>query len=104
MSVLEAVTVRRSRRRRSVRVPVLLAVSGLLAVAAAVPAARVLLHRDEAMPGVQVLGTSMAGTSEARVPARVRSVVAARLREPIALRAGGRDLRVTPSHLFTLDR
>jgi vancomycin resistance protein YoaR len=103
VTVLEAVTLR-SRRRRALRAPVLLAVGGALALVAAVPAARVLLHADEAMPGVSVLGADLGGTSEAQVPSELRSVVASTLREPVGLRAGGRVIWVPPSELFTLDR
>ena len=104
MDVLEPVTIRRSRRRRVLRLPLLLGVGGLLAIALAIPAARVLLHEQEAMPGVKVLGTDLGGTAEADVPQRLRSVVAAELREPLFLQAGGKEIAVRPSDLFTLDR
>jgi vancomycin resistance protein YoaR len=88
---------------RRIGVPLLILVFLASAVAAAL-AARALLHQDEAMPGVRVLGTDVAGLDAAQLGPRVRSLTAARLREPVELQVEGRAVTVAPALLFTLDR
>jgi vancomycin resistance protein YoaR len=56
------------------------------------------------MPGVRVLGADVAGLDAAALGARVRSLTAARLREPVDLAVAGRRVTVAPALLFTLDR
>ena len=67
-------------------------------------AARDLMHRDEAMPGVRVLGADVAGLGATALGLRVRELTAARLRDPVDLEVAGRRATVAPALLFTLDR
>jgi vancomycin resistance protein YoaR len=94
---------RRSRTWRRLGL-VVLAVAFAASAAAAVLGGRALLHRGEAMPGVTVLGADVAGLDFATLNARVRSLTAARLREPVELTTRGRRVTIAPALLFTLDR
>jgi vancomycin resistance protein YoaR len=103
VAVLEASTVRRPARLRR---PLLTAgvLVALLAIAGALLAGRAWLHAGEAMPGVRVLGTELAGTAHANLGVEIRRLVAQRLAEPVALDVPGRPVTIAPAKLFTLDR
>jgi hypothetical protein len=105
VAVLEA-SIRRSARRRRRRRPwrAVAAVALLLALAAGLLAGRAGLHGGEAMPGVRVLGTEVAGVPRSELGATVRGVVARRLAEPVPLRVAGRTVEIAPAKLFMLDR
>ncbi|MGH3105254.1 MAG: VanW family protein [Gaiellaceae bacterium] len=91
-----------SRLRRSA--PFLLGLAGLAALVAALLAGRALLHRGEAMPGVQILGTDLGGIDAAQTGPLVRTLTARRLAEPVTLTVGSGQTRIAPRVLFTLDR
>ena len=99
----EASTLRPARRlRRTLRGAAALFV--LLALVAAVLVGRAWLHAGEAMPGVHVLGTDLAGTPEAELGPAIRSLVARRLAEPVPLQVSGRTVEIPAAKLFLLDR
>jgi vancomycin resistance protein YoaR len=75
-----------------------------VSTAAAALSARALMHRGEAMPGVTVLGADVAGLDVAGLNDRIRTLTAARLREPVELAAAGERVTIAPTLLFTLDR
>ena len=94
---------RRRRRRRKLAPGLAVLAAFLLAVPAAL-AARDALHRGEAMPGVRVLDAEIAGLSRDEAVVEIRSATALRLAQPVVLRVAGKDVRVAPKLLFTLDR
>jgi vancomycin resistance protein YoaR len=96
----------RTRRAGFGRLPaiLLLAFVGLVVAGTAGLAGRALLHGGRAMPGVRVLDEDVSGLSRAEVAARVRSLTAARLGEPVTLAVEGRAVTVVPRKLFVLDR
>jgi vancomycin resistance protein YoaR len=99
--LVPAARTRRRRRRRS-PLPAL-----LIALLVAVPlllAARLALHRGEAMPGVRVLDAEVGGLQRADAAKAIRAATARRLAEPVALDVNGERVRVSPKLLFTLDR
>ena len=65
---------------------------------------RTSLHAGEAMPGVHVLGTDLAGTPETDSGPAIRSLVARRLAEPVPLQVSGRTVEIPAAKLFLLDR
>jgi vancomycin resistance protein YoaR len=98
MALVEA-SIRPSPLRRA-----LIAASWLVTVAALVVGAlaiRTLMHRNEVMPGVRVLGTELTGLTAEEAGIEIRRLTAARLREPAALDVG---VSIEPAKLFTLDR
>ncbi|MGE5689149.1 MAG: VanW family protein [Pseudomonadota bacterium] len=103
MAVLEASSLRPARRLRRLLLGAA-TLLGVLAVAVGLLALRGWLHTGEAMPGVRVLGTDLAGTSEAQLGPRIRGLAARRLAQPVPLEASGRTVRIEAAKLFTLDR
>src|SRR5262245_57569146 len=98
-----AARARRRRRRRRVSPVLFVALLFVLAIPAAM-AARDALHRGETMPGVEVLGTDVSGLGRADAAAEIRAATAKRLAEPVTLKVEGKQVRVSPKLLFTLDR
>ena len=88
-------------RRFLVALLVVLAVAG---AAVGALAGRAYLHEGEVLPGVRVLGTDLAGVEAGEVGLRIRSLVAARLAEPVPLAVAGEQIEIAPNALFTLDR
>jgi hypothetical protein len=93
---------------RPVRLRRFLVVLTLLLLAAAVAAGalagRAYLHQGEVLPGVRVLGTELTGLNREETGLRIRSLVAARLSEPVPLSVAGERVEIAPNRLFTLDR
>jgi len=103
--MLEASTLRRPRAVRARRTGVrLLALALVVAGAAAIPTGRALLHREETMPGVTVLGADVSGLSFEATEQRVRALTGERLRRPVPVTVDGERVDVLPSQLFLLDR
>lgn len=105
--MLEASTLTRRRalrrRRERVRLSALALLAFLLALAA-VPAGRALLHLDETMPGVTVLGADVGGLSAQEAGLLARSLTAERLQAPVPVTVVGEQVEVLPARLFLLDR
>ena len=88
-------------RRFLVGLLMLLLVAG---IAAGALAGRAYLHEGEVLPGVRVLDAELTGLGPADAGLRIRSLVAARLAEPVALAVAGERVEIAPNRLFTLDR
>ena len=102
MSVLAA-PVTRPRRLRRVGTGALVLIA-LLSVAVSVLAGRILLHRGETMPGVQVLGADLGGLEPAAAAREIRAVTARRLGRNLTFSVGSRERRIGANELFALDR
>jgi vancomycin resistance protein YoaR len=76
----------------------------LCAAVAGAMAGRAYLHQGEVLPGVRVLGTELTGLGREESGLRIRSLVAARLAEPVPLSVAGERVEIAPNRLFTLDR
>jgi hypothetical protein len=75
----------------------------LVVAAAAVLGWRALSYRDEALPGVEVAGAELGGSSRSEAEARIQRVVGSQLAAPVTVRARGRRVWVSPGEIFALD-
>src|SRR5215212_7941928 len=102
MAVLEAARARRARRIPRAATWLLVLV-GVLSLGTAALAGRALLHRGEVMPGVEVLGTDLAGLDAHAATAKIEQLTAARLAEPVSLDVGPRSVRLVPATVLQPD-
>jgi vancomycin resistance protein YoaR len=82
---------------------VAIALTLLVAVAAAALSVRAYTLRNSVLPGVRVAGVDVGGLSRADARARVEREVGARLRQPQRISLDGRSFIVQPDALLTLD-
>jgi vancomycin resistance protein YoaR len=90
----------RQLRRPSV---IAIVVAFMLVGTAAALAVRAYTLRDSVLPGVRVAGVDVGGLSRADARARIDSALQERLRAPIDISLGGRQLTVRPAELFSVD-
>ncbi len=93
-------------RNRSPWRPVILPLGLLFTLAVVGMAAlgvRAYLFKDEALPGVRVLGTDLTGQSQERAAATLRRAVQPRLTRVVAVEVGRRTVELSPSWLLALN-
>jgi vancomycin resistance protein YoaR len=102
MTEIAALLTRPIRRLRRPSV-IAIVVALVLVAGAAALAARAYTLRDSVLPGVRVAGIDVGGLSREDARARIGSALQERLRDPIDVALGGRQLTVRPAELFTVD-